>query len=551
MADNPASTAATDTATAAVPEDSASTAAILDDATSAGAMAVVPEDSIPLSATTQAAAGDQATESEAESGLDAVAEAPIENQDAAVPDESAGDPSAVASDSAVAGEDDVTPAEPVAEASTEDAATMLKRILYGDDMVEAIYAACAEHNAALYADHRSVDPLTLGLLWRLEGGSTVKLDPADPDHRFDAAIEDLAWIRDPKQGGAHGTTWQSNAEHVWRISWAGIWGFGLDSITGGTTPINDFYDLATAEARWKNNMTAFGWPSTNLPSGVTAVPFEQADPTHTVENGVDVLTLSSTDAQGFLVAAAVRYTDEVWKLPAALESAEIGTGDENALTLAEADPVLAYLTFNATAARAAKLYAAIYFLEEICPAIIANTGGATVEEASISIAAETSLDSVVEVLDKWRTQRADSSSKGFQDATSQVAKSAVLSSSPRQKLLDFFVPEIEAGEPGIYATASVLTDDEKAELTAIIAEWRDFSLKFASYVTANPGQYMYMAGNRNANPQLVPADFGEFGFSVINFVGYATSEPCSADEKKTGTCPQYRYLTATGRYPWE
>jgi hypothetical protein len=472
--------------------------------------------------------------------MDALAEAPTEGEEGALPVDALGAPSAVAPEDAVAGEENVTPAESLAVVLTDDAATMLRRIQYGEDEIEILFATRAEHDTAMFVgdgdpDTRSIDPLTLGLLWKLEGGAKVTLDPADS--RFATAIEDLAWIRDPGLGGALGAAWQSNAEHVWRITWSGIWGFGLDSIFGGSDTNDKFYDWNTARSRWFSNMKSMGWPTSNPPVGVRALPFEKADPSHTIESGMNVLNIDLDDAGGFLAAVAVRYTKSLWDLPAALEAVGIGFVEEHPLTVAGNDPLLAYLTYNADASRAAMLYAAVKFLQELCPAIIADTGGATAEEAGIAIQAETSLDMVVEVLDKWRTLRLDDSSKGFQYAMKQVVKSAVLPYSTREKLYWFFVPESAVYDVGIYTTAEALTEEERVELAVIISEWRSFSLLFAPYFSANPGEYMYTAAN--AAPPLVPADFGEFGYSVINFVGYATTEP------------KYRYLTATGKYPWE
>jgi len=481
---------------------------------------------------------------------DALAEAPTEAGDTVTDPAAEGDTDAIAPAMATEPEVEATPVEAYAVVEVDDAATMLSRIRFSDDDVAAVFDACSQHNAGF--DHaRSVDPLLLGLLWQIEGARTrnVRLDPNDASHRFDAALEHLDWIRDPAKGGTHGSAWQADAERAWRLTWIGIWGFGLDSVFGSSaTTFEALYDWTTAVARWEQNMSAIGWSKAALPTGVDTLPFRKTDPGQQDDHGVQVLSLTQSQLITYLLVVAIRFSQELWNLPEALVDAGLASEYVHPVALASSDPLLAYLTYNAQASRAAGLYEAVAFLRDICTPMVAVTGGSTSAETGTAIPSADSLDTLIQAMAKWKDRLVDDSTRGFQYALKQVVSSSVLRYSTRERLFDL------AGDASINWQSTTreadLASAVQTELNGIAGEWRSFGILFAPYAATTSGQYLYEGANRNASPQLVPNSFGTFGYSVVNFVGYTTDEGCSDAEKQAGTCPQYRFLTAAGRFPW-
>lgn len=300
--------------------------------------------------------------------------APLANEGAATPLSALGEEGAALPVGATGVQDD--------EARLKEVRERLKRTGgYNNSAVDAVFRAAAIFNAEA-PDGRTVSELMLGLVWACEGHPRFLL------HLKTAGPEDF-YLRHYFAVTGYDAEADARRRAV-KIAAIGVWNCGLDDIfilRGSEQTDPDAYKWDVALARWRRNLGRYaGWTKD--------VPFAGATPAELdlITFGEYDLAFDEDDAVGFLVAAASRFTKQLWELPAALEERGYRPALPPAHELADGDPVLAYATYQASATKAAAYFEVAVFARDFCEAV---------SESAVLSGQEVYLKPIIEALNRW------------------------------------------------------------------------------------------------------------------------------------------------------
>jgi len=325
-------------------------------------------DAVSSTATDPAALSEVPGEVDTETDEEAVAEAP-EDAAAREPGEQALDDQATA------------------DQADPDPATILKRLnSFTSREIDAILSAASQFSSG-NTSGLSIDPVMLGIVWASEGAphrTSVTISPTETNSQRVKWLEifDLLDFGDASADSVRAAT----------ISAVGLWAFGLDDLFAAKEVA--IPDLATLQGLWAERLqSSAGWTG--------AVPFAKANPALSrpdSSTGARTLTFSTSEAVGFLVAMAARWTFELARVPAVLSGAGISIEGVSVNGLLATDPVLSYLAYNGKAERFVASIRAARFLQSFCRAVT---------EGDVLGGGEQTLQPMIDVLNRWRTALAD------------------------------------------------------------------------------------------------------------------------------------------------
>ncbi len=437
---------------------------------------------------------------------------------------------AVTNDRPVEDPDAATPDSALGPRTAEDARTQLAREHLRRNEIDVIYAAARQFNAAA-SDSRSIDELTLGLLWKSErpAGEPFKVELHGGDAGLGLLLGDLTLI-----------TANNRDTRAWRIDAAGQHQFGMKDIFeyqgGGDATPDEYYNLATARKRWASRLAQHaGW--------YRAVPFESADPQigkalkstgppGVVQTYTNVeLILTPDDTVGFLVAVAARFTNELWKLPSELERLGIVLDVSNTAEIPLVEPVLAYLCFLSRAPQAAATIEGMIFLKEFCEA--AAPAALMLRDGPVY-----TLDDLIPLLNTWMPRLTDSSYFGILSTLRETVREDSTASTredgsrtrPGISVLDDLVSHYGGG---IIPAASQLDTTGRALLEELAEAWNDFAFRVVDEFAGKAPMALFYWGCqqsldsegkaipplfRSESKRFVDGRFlGTRGFGVMNY----------------------------------
>lgn len=417
----------------------------------------------------------------------------------------------IASGDAVAMAPDVAPAAALPVVVPESARTQLQRVGLEGFKIERILEAAQGFNQSV-GDGRTIDELTLGLLWLTEGGArlTIKLQPGvgffGDNHGAQVLL--LAFLSGSP----------AEMRQAWRITNIGLWGFGLDDIFTIPTgdPLTDFVFSASLK-RWQERLKDYA-------SWTHNVPFEHtqgvATPS-TVSSIVPVdITFSSSEAVGYLITVAARFTHQLWKLEAELAARGLSIKSATTADIPLDEPVLAYLCYLQQAPKAAGIWEALVFLREFC--------------SDIYVAMPTSeghyeLSVLIGTLNRWSGPLRDPSAFGLpailksliRDATAVHANGRLGRNVLAEVAARADWQPIIPAEPDLDASGRAL-------LETLVDAWAVYAARMEQDLHGlPPGELIYQgtptldaSGTElfdPAHPPLFPGKLGTVGFGVRNY----------------------------------
>jgi hypothetical protein len=409
----------------------------------------------------------------------------------------------IVSDDAVA-EPGLLPEEALPVVVPEDPRTQLERLKLADVKIDRIYQAAHQFNGAI-EDGRSIDELTLGLLWLSEGGAklTITLDPGDPDFgpNFTRQISRLIVLRSSP----------AETHRAWRITNIALWGFGLDDIIKVAVldprDVIDKFTFANAEARWKRRLLEHGdWTHD--------VPFRAVNgstiPTVVTSVGVVNLSFRIDEAVGFLVAVAARFTKQLWALPAELALRGITLSTDSVAEIPLVEPILAYMCYLSRAPRAAGLWEALIFLRDFCNEVVLA--------APTSSGTGYDLVFVIAVLNKWLGPLRDRSEFGLTAILRDLVNDSTATLAGGPKGRDLLADVANRADWDPIPGEAELDPDGKALLELLVDAWLVYAKRCAVDLHGlPPGELFFQGADPAISPQLFPSELFTTGFGARNY----------------------------------
>jgi hypothetical protein len=417
----------------------------------------------------------------------------------------------IAPDDAVAMAPAATPAAALPAVVPEPTRAQLQRAGLEGFKIERVAEAAQEFNR-IVGDGRTIDELTLGLLWLAEGGArlTIKLEPGVGFFGNNHAARVL---RLTLLGGS-----PAEMRRAWRITNIGLWGFGLDDIFTLPTgdPLTD-YVFSAARARWEERLRDHAGWTHNVPFEHTGAVTNPA----TVASIVPVeITYHSSEAVGYLITVAARFTHQLWKLETELAARGLSLQSATTADIPLDEPVLAYLCYLQQAPKAAAIWEALMFLREFCADILVATptDGGSYE-----------LSVLIGTLNRWIGPLRDPSELGLA-ATLQFLVKDATAVHPSGRLGRDVLAEVAARadwQPTIPAEAD-LDASGRSILEELVDAWATYATRVEEDLHGlAPGDLIVQGtpvldalGNEvldPAHPPLFPGTLGTVGFGARNY----------------------------------
>ncbi len=396
----------------------------------------------------------------------------------------------------------VLPGDALPVVVPEDARAQLGRLGLSGTTIDDVVRA-AERFTATVGDGRSVDPLTLGLLWLSEGGAqlTITLDPFLPD--------------------GFGPTWNANVtllvalhaepsdlRRTWRITMIGLWGFGLDDIfTLPDTAVVADLALGTSLDRWARRLDEHGDWTQPVPFATT---IGTTSPVDVTALGVVDVSFTHNEAVGFLITVAARFTKQLWALPGELAARGVVLSTGRVEDIPIVEPVLAYLCYLTRAPRAAGTWEALIFLREFCAEVVLS--------APTSSGTGYDLAFVIAALNRWLGPLRDDSRLGLPAmlrATVRDETARVPGGPLGRDLLDAVALRTDwdpiPDEAGLDAAGRAL-------LEGLVDAWSVFARRCEVDLHGlPPGELFFQGADRAVSPQLFTSHLGTTGFGARNY----------------------------------
>lgn len=454
-----------------------------------GAALALPQEAVTLPAAEATGAADDLLPD------DAVAQAPeLEREDAVA------QAPAVVADDALPVVVPASPREQLVKAGIRSA------------LIDLVAQSVQEFNDTV-GDGRVIDELTLGLLWKSEGGATltVLLDPHSGlfQKRHTDLVLQLAFF---SNSGV-----PAEIRRVWRMTQVGLFGFGLDDIFKEPTGNQEDFVFHTARARWADRLNEHGdWTQ--------SVPFERVRP---VSNPATVsaiepvkISIGASDAIGFLLAVSARFTRQLWLLEEELAPRGIRIQATATEEIPLVEPILAYLCYLHRAPKAAAIWQALVFLREFCNDVyVARPTSSGHYELSV----------VIGTLNRWLEVLRDPAALALPTILVDLVKDST-ATHPNGRLGRHILTEVaERGDwmPTI-PTATELDGDGRALLEELVDAWAVYAVELVEGLrNPVPGELLFNGTQQfdadgNAivipgHPPLFPGQLGTTGFGARNY----------------------------------
>ncbi|HEY0081007.1 MAG TPA: hypothetical protein VGB73_20550 [Pyrinomonadaceae bacterium] len=425
---------------------------------------------------------------------DALAEAPVENEPKATPPVDVNDGRVVPPLTALGEEGAALPQEATGitdeEARLKEIGDRLKRTGgYNNTSLSAVFRAAKTFNDEA-PDDRKVSELMLGLVWACEGHPRLEL------HLQDTHSGHLFYLV------KHFEVVGSDAEAEGRrravkISAIGVWNCGLDDIfilRGSEQTDPDVYSWKKSLSRWRRNLNTYaGWTKD--------VPFEHATPGELTSVGVDfVLGFEADDAAGLLVATASRFTKRIWELPDGLAARGYPLNFPDITQLSEAEPVLAYATYQTSPLKAPAYFELGVFAREFCSAVA---------DSAIISSKEIYLKPIIEVINRWlaKLKNESNSEAGLGWAVETLLlndKGVTALQAVTRKSWDAIPAE------------ELLSETERKLLERVQQTWVDYALYVNTYFGHKPpGEFLGRGSLDGSERKLIRTD-NDYGFAIQN-----------------------------------
>jgi hypothetical protein len=386
-----------------------------------------------------------------------------------------------------------------------------------DQKLIARIVQAANEFGATVGDGRTIDSLTLGLLWKSEGGAqlTMTLDPTDGVFiaTHGDAVEQLKALID---FGAF-----PDMLRAWRIANIGVWGFGLDDIfpqppTGAADAILH-YNYETARAGWATELARHG-------NWTRSIPFEHVRGAARPATISDVepveLSIQAGEAVGFLITVAARFTRQLWLLEAELAARGLRIEVAATANIPVVEPVLAYLCYLHRAPKAAAVWQGLVFLRELCAdAYVARpTSGGHYE-----------LSVLIGTLNRWLELLRDPAALGLSATLVELVKDST-AKHPNGRLARHILTEVaeRAEWMPIIPTVAELDASGQLLLEELVDGWTAFAVQMVEGLhNPVPGELLFLGTHdvdddnneivEPGRPPLFPSQMGTTGFGARNY----------------------------------